>query len=126
MIERTVITFLLIAISLGGYAVFKWQHIRRLGRVDTAVTNAPTILYFHSDACAACPTQARFLEEVAQKGDGRLAIQPIDVQAEPEKASRHGVFTLPTTILIDAQGAVREINYGLTNTAKLQQQLTHL
>lgn len=126
MIERTILTFFLIAISLGAFAVFKRQHIRRLAQMNTAVTNAPTILYFHSDTCAACPAQARFLQDVAQKENGRLTIQPIDVQAEPEKAARHGVFTLPTTILIDAQGAVREINYGLTNPAKLQQQLTHL
>lgn len=126
MIERTVITFFLIGISLGAFAIFKRQHIRRLGQMNTAVTNTPTILYFHSDTCAACPAQARFLEQVAQIENGRFTILPIDVQAEPEKAARHGVFTLPTTILIDAQGAVREINYGLTNPAKLQQQLTHL
>ena len=55
-----------------------------------------------------------------------LVMQNIDTEAEPETAVKYGVFTLPTTILIDQQGDVREINYGLTHTEKLTKQVAKI
>ncbi len=125
MFERLLIIFVLMALGWGAYAVFKAVHMRRLGRV-TAVPNQPTLLYFRSDNCAPCVTQSRYLEQVQQRWNGRLAIQKIDTDTEPEKARQYGVFTLPTTILVDAVGQIRQVNYGLTNVQKLYQQLSVL
>jgi hypothetical protein len=47
----------------------------------------------------------------------------VDTELEPEKAATYGVFTLPTTLVIDQQGDVKFINYGLTNSFRLAQQL---
>ncbi|MCA9919084.1 MAG: thioredoxin family protein [Anaerolineales bacterium] len=130
MFERLLITTLLIMLGTSAYATFKRRHVRVLGDMETAVsTDSPatsTILYFASDSCAACPSQARYLEQLlAERPDG-LVIQKIDTEVEPETAVKYGVFTLPTTILIDQQGDVREINYGLTHTHKLNQQVAGL
>jgi thioredoxin-like negative regulator of GroEL len=54
---------------------------------------------------------------------GRLTIESIDAAQEPDKAAQFRIFTLPTTILVDKAGVVREINYGLTHTQKLKKQL---
>ena len=43
-----------------------------------------------------------------------------------ETAARYHVFTLPTTILHDANGHIRQVNYGLTDERKLNRQLTEL
>ena len=126
MIERLLITTILIMLGTTAYATFKRRHVRVLGDLETAVSQIPTILYFASDSCAACPSQARYLEQLLAQWQEDLVIQKIDTEVEPETAVKYGVFTLPTTILIDQQGDVREINYGLTHTHKLTEQVANL
>ncbi len=126
MIERLLITTLLILLGTTAYAAFKRRHVRVLGDLETAVSHIPTILYFASESCAACPSQARYLDQLVLLWQDRLNVQKIDAEVEPETAVKYGVFTLPTTILIDQQGDVREINYGLTHTQKLTQQVARL
>lgn len=121
MIERILIILLLALIGLGAYAIFKAYHVRRLGSVESQ--NRPQLLYFRSEHCAPCETQARYLDQLEQRWNGNLTIQKIDTDAEPDKAQQYGVFTLPTTILVDNLGKVRQVNYGLTNVQKLSQQL---
>ncbi|HRQ39222.1 MAG TPA: thioredoxin family protein [Chloroflexota bacterium] len=124
MIERLIFTLLLIAAVTAVYYLLKRQHLRQMGAIQTS--GLPTILYFGSASCAVCPAQARYLEQVEGEWHGRVAIQKIDAELEPEKASQYRVFTLPTTILVDAFGQVREINYGLTNSHKLSKQVASL
>ena len=113
-------------LGTSAYATFKRRHVRVLGDLETEIAQTPTILYFASDSCAACPSQARYLEQLLSLWQEGLVVQKIDTEAEPETAVKYGVFTLPTTILIDQQGDVREINYGLTHTHKLTQQVASL
>lgn len=124
MIERILIILLLAFIGSGAYITLKSFHVRRLGSV--AGQNKPQLLYFRSDYCASCETQARYLDQLEQRWNGRLTIHKIDTDAEPDKAQQYGVFTLPTTILVDNWGKIRQINYGLTNVQKLSQQLRAL
>jgi thiol-disulfide isomerase/thioredoxin len=126
MIERLLITTLLIFIGTSAYAAFKRRHVRVLGDLEAAASHTPTILYFASESCAACPSQARYLDQLLSLWQDKLEVQKIDAEVEPETAVKYGVFTLPTTILIDQQGDVREINYGLTHTQKLTQQVASL
>jgi thiol-disulfide isomerase/thioredoxin len=123
MAERLIFAVVLLVVGLAVYEILKRWHLAQIGQRGTAVTNIPTILYFGSDHCAACPTQVRYLELLNGEWHGRVAIQHIDAEREPEKASQYRVFTLPTTILVDALGQVREINYGLTNSHKLSRQV---
>ena len=83
----------------------------------------PSLLYFRSDSCAPCQTQANYLKNLEEEYDGQLIIRKIDVELEPEVAARYRVITLPTTLIVDADGQVRHINYGLTDTTKLARQL---
>ena len=126
MAERLIFAVVLLVVGLAAYAILKRWHLAQIGQRGTAVANIPTILYFGSDHCAACPTQARYLERLNGEWHGRVAIQHIDAEREPETASQYRVFTLPTTILVDAVGQVREINYGLTNSHKLSKQVASL
>ena len=45
---------------------------------------------------------------------------------EQAKAERYGVFTLPTTLIVDPKGTVRHANYGLADSRKLANQLRAL
>jgi thioredoxin-like negative regulator of GroEL len=120
--ERLAITLLLTLFGLLAYAKIRKAHLRQLGRIITDPGQA-TLLYFASESCAACPTQMRYLDQLTELWNGRLAIRKIDADVEPEKAAEYRVFTLPTTILIDEAGKVREVNYGLTNPTRLSRQL---
>ncbi|MGB9634411.1 MAG: peroxiredoxin family protein [Chloroflexaceae bacterium] len=121
------LTVLLIALGFSVYALGRRRHLRRASRQTGLIRfGRPAVLYFHSDHCAPCATQWRFLEQVqAQFGDG-LAIEKIDADLESEKTERFGVFTLPTTLLMDAQGVVRHVNYGLADARKLGAQVQGL
>ncbi len=80
-------------------------------------------MYFRSESCAPCKTQSHFLQDLEQSFGSRLAIQRIDADEDPELAGKFGVFTLPTTLVLDGTGQVQYINYGLTNTKKLARQM---
>jgi len=127
MFERLIVSFAIILISTGALVTFRHLHVRRVGRVaideGAAVDDRPTLLYFRSDSCGPCYTQSHYLRALESEFDGQLSIQKIDADRERDKANHYGVFTLPTTLIVDRRGDVRHINYGLTATAKLAQQL---
>jgi thiol-disulfide isomerase/thioredoxin len=121
MLERIAIVLLLSLIGTAVYYAYHHQHKRRL-HIEWA-KDRPTLLYFRSDSCSPCMTQSHYLEQLERKFVDRFAMQQIDTEQEPEKAARYGVFTLPTTLVIDRQGEVKYINYGLTDTFRLSRQL---
>lgn len=125
--ERLLIILILGLVGTGAYTAVKQLHVRRLNRHITPPSGGgrPTLLYFRSETCAVCPTQARYLAQVMgdEAGNGRVTLHTINVDHEPDRAKQYGVMTLPTTMLLDSAGQVREINYGLTPPHKLQQQL---
>lgn len=127
IIERIIITGILALLGAGGYVFLKQWHVGRLNK-RTAVHKAaaittPTLLYFRSDNCAACPTQGHYVQEVADWWNGRVAVRKIDTDSEPETAQQYGIMSLPTTMLVDKSGSVRDVNYGLTNAQKLSKQI---
>lgn len=132
MLERIALLVLFAIIGYGAYRVLRLVHMRRMSQahalqpVAAGATGTPTMLYFRGDSCAVCPAQSRYVDQVAQSWDGRVAIRRIDAEREPDTASRYGVFSLPTTILVDAGGHVREVNYGLIDAHKLGRQVQAL
>jgi thiol-disulfide isomerase/thioredoxin len=122
MLERLLIALFVMAIGVGLYLLFQR---RQQARATAAFepTGKPTVLYFRSDACAPCATQARFLDMVRGQFGDLIAIEKIDADVDRERAERFGVFTLPTTLIIDAAGKVRHANYGLAEPVKLAAQL---
>lgn len=125
--ERVAILILLTLVSTAVYLVIKQGHMRQMSRLtavaNIVAANAPTLLYFGSPSCAACPIQWRYLEQLQGMWNGRFTIESIDAEQEPDKAAQYSIFTLPTTVLVDTSGVVREINYGLTQPQKLKKQL---
>lgn len=127
MLERILITLALIAFLVAAYRLFQGRHRQRLQvTVDqraSLASDQPSLLYFWSHDCAPCVTQAQFLRQLPEQVRERVKVEKIDTEKEPELAASYGVFTLPTTMLVDRQGNVRHVNYGLTNAHKLAGQL---
>ncbi|MEM7336854.1 MAG: thioredoxin family protein [Chloroflexota bacterium] len=125
MIERIGISLGLIVVFVFGYWLFQqWQRWQINGRLHT--TTLPQLLYFGSESCAACPAQARYIGKISEKWDSQLTIRKVDVDLEPETAVQYRVMSLPTTMLLSKDGAVHSINYGLTNSQKLNAQIEQL
>ena len=123
MLERLALVLVLAAAGVAAYALLRQLHMRRMQ--PGVAAGRPTLLYFRSDTCAVCPTQGRFVDELAgQWGD--VTIERVDAERDPETAARYRVFTLPTTVLLDGRGQVRHVNYGLTDAHKLGRQLAQL
>lgn len=127
MLERILISLVLIAFLVVAYRLFQARHRSRAekaaGRQLFLANGQPSLLYFWSDDCAPCVTQAKFLLQLPEQVREQVRVEKIDAEKESETAASYGVFTLPTTMLVDRQGSVRHVNYGLTDVRKLTGQL---
>jgi len=52
----------------------------------------------------------------------RYLIQKVNANADQALTERDGVFTLPTTLIVDSGGTVKRANYGLTEAVRLANQ----
>jgi len=119
-----------IAVLLGVAAILAVQQGRQhhlVGRRVQAQAGTPTlpaILYFTGEACSICKTaQTPALRTLEESLGGRVSVREIDVAREPELARAYRVLTLPTTVVLDASGAVADINVGFAAADKLRGQL---
>jgi thioredoxin-like negative regulator of GroEL len=128
MIERVLLTGLLVVMAVGLFMAWRAWQKRKIGRVVLAKAQTkPAVLYFRGDSCPTCPTQGRFLEKLrADLGLEAFDLQTIDAERDRDTAVRFGILSLPTTIILDPRGDVKHINYGLTNHQKLAQQLENI
>ena len=70
--------------------------------------------------------QSQHLEILEDKLGDKISIMKVDADRERHLADEYGVFTLPTTFLLDSSGKVQQINYGLTTVSKLIQQMERI
>jgi thioredoxin-like negative regulator of GroEL len=98
-----------------------------VGRVVEPVAHQrplPAVLYFTGEACTICHTAQRpALRSLAATIDPGIEIREIDIAIEPDMARRYRVMSLPTTIVLGAQGQVTDINVGFASGAVLRRQL---
>jgi hypothetical protein len=47
----------------------------------------------------------------------------VDAAEQPDDAKRWGVFTAPTTFVLNGQGAPHTVNHGVADARKLAQQI---
>ena len=125
MLDRIVIS-LIIAGGLGllwlGWQYFKTKIIRAIP--GTNPTGKPTLLYFTGDYCAVCEfQQSPIVQQVEAKLGESIVVETFDVACYPNAARHYKVLTLPTTVILNPQGEVAHINYGLANQTKLEEQL---
>lgn len=81
-----------------------------------------TLLQFSTEFCAYCPATRRVLGGLAERTDG-VAHVDVDLTHSPELAQRFRVLQTPTTLLLDARGAVRGRIGGAPKVAELEASL---
>jgi thiol-disulfide isomerase/thioredoxin len=129
MIERLVITLLLLVIGFAIYTGMRRYQVRRIASTDPILRdlkpNIPAIVYFTTPTCIPCRTQQQPALNVLQRelGDDHIQVVKIDATEHPDAADRWGVFSAPTTFVLDAHGKPREVNHGVADVDKLKRQL---
>ena len=109
-----------IVLAAAGLESFRASRARRLAGVVTAApAPEPYIVYFTGDSCAVCKTH----QEPALSRLGDVRIDKVDAVAERELADRFHVYTLPTTVVMAADGRALHVNYGYAPAPKLERQL---
>lgn len=134
MIERAIITAALLVVGFLVYRAFSRQHVRRAAAsapTDPLLTGlkpgVPAIVYFTTPGCVPCKTQQQpaLAKLQSEMGDFIQIIQ-VDAAQDPDAAERWGVFSAPTTFILDRSGQPREVNHGVADTSKLKRQLAQV
>jgi len=112
---RLGVLVLVAAITLGAWgALLTWGAYRRRRAMRASAAPAlsqgePTILLFTGTLCSDCQTQKEIIDSLLSETVG--------------VARRFGVETVPATVVIDAGGRPRAVNYGLIDAGSLREQL---
>jgi len=131
MVERIAVALILLMAGLAAYHLFTRRQLRRAA--SSAVTDpilselrqgVPAIVYFTTPTCIPCRTQQQpALARLQNELGDQIQIIKIDATEHPDAASRWGVFSAPTTFILDPRGQPREVNHGVADTQKLKRQI---
>lgn len=131
MIERVIIAILLLLAGFAAYQLLtRWQIKRAADQTsyDPLLVNLapgiPAIVYFTTPTCAPCrlqqtPNLLRLEDEMGSQ----VQIIRVDASQNPEAADRWGVFSVPTTFVLDKHGIPHSVHNGVVGTEQLKREL---
>ena len=109
-----------VVLAAAGLETLRSRRARRLAAgVTAAAAPDPYILYFTGDSCTVCKTH----QEPALAKLGGVRVDKVDAIEERGLADRFHVYTLPTTVVMAADGRPVHVNYGYAPAPKLERQL---
>ena len=82
----------------------------------------PTLVDFWAAWCGPCRMVAPVVEELAEEYDGRINFTKVDVDQNPQIASRYGIMSIPTLIIFKDGKPVSNI-VGFRPKAELKKSL---
>ena len=85
---------------------------------DVLQSNTPVLVDFYADWCGPCKVVGPVVEQLGNDYEGRVNVRKVDVDSNPELASRYGVRSIPTLILFK-DGVVQDTVIGAVPRSKL-------
>lgn len=127
MMDRVFISLIILA-GLGllwlGWNYYKQRLAQSIQPLEQE-PGRPTLLYFSGQYCAVCKLQQTpIVDQLAAKRGAEIVIKKYDVAEHPELAQHYKVLSLPATVVLNRQGQVTHLNYGLTSLTQLEEQLS--
>lgn len=134
MIERLTIAIGLAIIGFLAYQLLRRYHIHKTAAASShdpilsdLKPGVPAIIYFTTPGCVPCVTQQQpALKRLQTELGDDIQVLQIDASENSAVADRWGVFSAPTTFILDPQRQVRDVNYGVADAPKLIRQLNAL
>jgi thiol-disulfide isomerase/thioredoxin len=131
MLERALIALVVIAAGVALYYVYNRWTLHRLAKsasVDPLLSGAqvgiPTIVYFTTPFCVPCKTQQQpALADLQRQLGDAIQIIRVDAAEDTTTADRWGVFSAPTTFVLDGSLQPRHVNHGVATADVLRQQI---
>lgn len=107
------IFFLLMIFSACNSGSVPEANAKKPAATPAAGVKYPALVDVGAKQCIPCKMMAPILDELAAEYAGRLRVEFIDVQTDPDKARQLGVRGIPTQIFYDSQGTeqYRHIGY---------------
>jgi thiol-disulfide isomerase/thioredoxin len=134
MLERLLIAAFIIAAGALLWQLHNRRSLQRLASsapadpaLGSAAHGTPTILYFTTPFCAPCRTEQQpALQQISESFGASVQIIKVDASVDTETADRWGVFSAPTTFVLDANQQPRFVNRGVATHKVLADQLAAL
>jgi thioredoxin 1 len=89
---------------------------------DVLKNDQAVLVDFWAEWCGPCKALGPTIDQIAQELEGKLRVFKVDVDANPELATRYGIQGIPTLILFSG-GEPRGQVVGLRSKADLLQEI---
>jgi thiol-disulfide isomerase/thioredoxin len=131
MIARLLILLVVTLAAAAVWSAMKMWHSIKLRRLrsqspfSSIVTpGIPAVVAFSAPYCRDChnlqePALARLEQSLSQ----RVSVKSLSALDYPDLVEQLGILTVPSTVVIDANGTVRHLNLGYASDVKLREQL---
>jgi len=126
-----IIALVLAGLVLGARRWSRWRLANLRNRptdweiLGTAPDGRPAILAFSTPGCAVCRSaQQPALDVLGRQLAGQVRILKIDLADRPDVATKYGVLTAPTTVVLGADGRIVSYNNGFAPAEQLAAQLS--
>ena len=92
---------------------------------EVLASDVPVMVDFYADWCGPCRMVAPIVEELAGEYAGKVKIDKINVDENPNTAKQYNVMSIPTILFIKGGKVVDQV-IGALPKASLQQKLNLL
>ena len=87
---------------------------------DKATASGLAMVDFWATWCGPCKMFSPIVDEFAEENEGKVKVGKVNIDDEPDLASRFGVMSIPTAILFKNGQAVQSM-VGVQPKAKLEE-----
>lgn len=81
-------------------------------------SDRPTLVDFYADWCGPCRAMGPVVDELANDLESRANVVKVDIDASPDLATRYGVHSIPTFLVV-RDGEVTERLVGIQSRQAL-------